>query len=222
MNATILGSDRRCGKVFIKFCLENNLETLWDLLNFKFDSSEIKGMSSLGIAGCHKLYKEIMQKVINGDFIQEETVPQELFLKRWNMLDDRNKDIVIRFSYGETLQSIGNTHDLTRERIRQIVIKTQRVLRRYTHKISTKLFNENNGVFSKDDITHLFEDVDIANVCFNILAESSYYIPFLGKIYNDLPNDWEKSLKEIMDEIVGVGVNFYDNLELWTIKVLFQ
>ena len=213
-NATILGSDRRCGKVFIKFCLENNLETLWDLRNFKFDSSEIKGMSSLGIAGCHKLYKEIMQKVINGDFIQEETVPQELFLKRWNMLDDRNKDIVIRFSYGETLQSIGDIHNLTRERIRQIVIKTQRVLRRYTHKISAKLFNESNGVFSKDDITHLFEDVDIANVCFNILAESSYYIPFLGKIYNDLPNDWEKSLKEIMDEIVGVGVNFYDNLEL--------
>ena len=213
-NAKILGSDRRCGKVFIKFCLENNLETLWDLRNLKFDSNAIKGMSSLGIAGCHKLYKEIMQKVINGDFKQEASVPQEMFLKRWNMLDDRNKDIAIRFSYGETLQSIGDIHNLTRERIRQIVIKTHRVLRRYTHKISRKLFDENNGVFSKDDITHLFEDMDIANVCFNILAESSYYIPFLGKIYNDLPNDWEKSLKEIMDEIVGVGVNFYDNLEL--------
>ena len=213
-NAKILGSDRRCGRVFIKFCLENNFETLWDLRNFKFESIQIKGMSSLGIAGCHKLYKEIMQKVINGDFAEEEPAPQEMFLKRWNMLDNRNKDIVIRFSYGETLQSIGNTHNLTRERIRQLVIKTHKVLRHYTHKISRKLFDENGGVFSKDDISYLFEDADVANVCFNILSESSYYIPFLGKIYDELPNDWEKILKEITNEIVGVGVNFYDNLEI--------
>ena len=39
------------------------------------------------------------------------------------VIEERNKDIEKRFVSGETLQSIGNVYGITRERVRQILVK---------------------------------------------------------------------------------------------------
>ncbi|MFF3864251.1 sigma factor-like helix-turn-helix DNA-binding protein [Micromonospora sp. NPDC001898] len=46
----------------------------------------------------------------------------------WARLDDRARDILIRRSAGQTLEAIGTVHDVSRERVRQVIRNTERAL----------------------------------------------------------------------------------------------
>lgn len=119
---------------------------------------------------------------------------------------------------GATLEQIGRELKLTRERVRQILVKTYGNLTKIAELVAGVLLSSNRSVFSLSDIARLFSSEEKAMYCKLVLQESEYvrYLKFsdifvCAAISKD---NIEEKLKKFAEEIIGEGINFYDNLEL--------
>jgi len=119
---------------------------------------------------------------------------------------------------GATLEEIGKELKVTRERVRQILTKTCRKLVGTAELIAGILFSSDKVAFSYSDLINLFCSEDSAMYCKLVLQESEYvrYLKFSDSFIKAsvCGADIEDRLKEYIDEIIGKGINFYDNLEL--------
>lgn len=210
-------SGRRCGEKFTKYCHKNAWHSLWDLKDFSFDAADVKGMSAGAMHACRIHYFRCVQKVLNPKPVDQEAVvsPKVLFIEKWNELSEKQKICTVKVTRGETLQSVGDELGITRERVRQICNKTNRILRISSIRVAESILVDGAASFSIEDIESLFDDENLSYGCISALKECEEitYIPFAEKFYKGLPNNWKQGLKMLEEELVGEGMDFYANLE---------
>jgi DNA repair protein RadC len=133
-------------------------------------------------------------------------------------LKDSAKISISKRCVGATLEEIGKELQVTRERVRQILAKTCRKLTGVAELAAGVLLSSDKTAFSFSDLINLFRSEESAMYCKLVLQKSEYvrYIKFSDSfIKADVWDaDLEERLKEYTDEIIGEGINFYDNLEL--------
>lgn len=133
-------------------------------------------------------------------------------------LKDSAKISLSKRCTGATLEEIGKELQVTRERVRQILAKTCRKLSGIAELAAGVLLSSDKATFSFSDLINLFRSEESAMYCKLVLQESEYvrYIKFSDSFIKAsvCGADIEDNLKEYTDEIIGEGINFYDNLEL--------
>lgn len=141
------------------------------------------------------------------------------FMAEIDSLKDSEKVSILRRCKGATLQEIGEEIGVTRERVRQILVKTCRTLANSAELIAGMLFSANKTyAFSLSALLQIFPTEQAAMCCSLVFQESDYvrYFKFSDKyVRSDIcPDNVDQRLREYADEIIGEGTNFYVNLEL--------
>lgn len=133
-------------------------------------------------------------------------------------MKDSARISLVKRCTGATLEEIGKELQITRERVRQILVKTCRKLTGIAELVAGVLLSSNKATFSFTDLINLFRSEESAMYCKLVLQESEYvrYIKFSDSFIKTsiCGTDIEDKLKEYTDEIIGEGINFYDNLQL--------
>lgn len=139
------------------------------------------------------------------------------FIKATESQKDNTKICMSMRSNGATLEEIGNEIHVTRERVRQILANTCRNLRGTAELVAGVLLSSDKMSFSYSDLVQLFNSHETAMYCKLVLQGSEYvrYFKFSDSFINidACGTDIEARLKEYTDNIIGEGINFYDNLE---------
>ena len=144
-----------------------------------------------------------------------------------NCLNDREKDIVTRFYEGkETLQEIGKSYGVTKERIRQICVKAQSKIRnglylakrQMEHEFRRREWQESNEkleqwrekIFAEFQKTHEYNEDMIAT--FGMITLSNV----------TAKNDEGKTVADIPLEEMDLSIRSYNCLKRAGIKTMFQ
>lgn len=214
---TIFAKVKR-GGAMIRYCNENGLSTLWDLRDFDFSHKKIKGLGRDTAEVCKNAYKLAVDQAINPVSVEsgKGTDPVKQFLEMYTALKDSARNCLLLKAQGQTLQEIGESIGVTRERVRQIIAKTVRKLNFVNGPILEKLM-QGQGCFYKSDIKKLFNVPEHLD-CFAYILENSetiHYFEFADKFVDSklIPDDWEAQLRTMMYELVGDAVNYYDILD---------
>jgi hypothetical protein len=142
----------------------------------------------------------------------------EQFIYAIDAMKDSAKVSMLRRCNGATLEEIGKELQVTRERVRQILAKTCRKLAGTAELVAGTLLSSDKAAFTFSDLMKLFSTEELAMYCKLVLKESDYvhYLKFSDSFINIAVcgSDIEEKLKEYTEEIIGKGINFYDNLEL--------
>ena len=214
---TIFAKDKR-GGAMIRYCNENGLSTLWDLRDFDFSHKKIKGLGRDTAEVCKNAYKLAVDQAINPVSVEsgKGTDPVKQFLEMYTALKDSARNCLLLKAQGQTLQEIGESIGVTRERVRQIIAKTVRKLNFVNGPILEKLM-QGQGCFYKSDIKKLFNVPEHLD-CFAYILQNSetiHYFEFADKFVDSklIPDDWEEQLRTMMYELVGDAVNYYDILD---------
>lgn len=122
------------------------------------------------------------------------------------VISTANTDKLLLKAQGQTLQEIGESIGVTRERVRQIIAKTVRKLNFVNGPILEKLM-QGQGCFYKSDIKKLFNVPEHLD-CFAYILQNSetiHYFEFADKFVDSklIPDDWEEQLRTMMYELVG-------------------
>lgn len=121
---TIFAKVKR-GGAMIRYCNENGLSTLWDLRDFDFSHKKIKGLGRDTAEVCKNAYKLAVDQAINPVSVEsgKGTDPVKQFLEMYTALKDSARNCLLLKAQGQTLQEIGESIGVTRERVRQIIAK---------------------------------------------------------------------------------------------------
>lgn len=211
-------SGRRCGVKFTKYCHENAWHSLWDLKDFSFDATDVKWMSAGAMHACRRHYKKCVQEVLNPKPVEQAAIvsPKILFIDKWNGLSEKQKICTVKVARGATLQCVGDELGITRERVRQICNKINRILRISSIKVAESILVDGAASISIEDVESIFNDENLSYACISALKECEEftYVPFAEKFYKGLPNNWKQGLKMLEEDLVGEGMDFYANLEI--------
>ena len=189
-----------------------------------------------GIPIPHQVLIEESYKCI-GD-ICKNGLPFPLFVQIQNWLNTYKKSIIdifadevidlpenVRYCLtmragGQTLQQIADHIGITRERVRQIVAKAMRKLIHNISDIADSMLYPDKLFFAFDDLIQAFQDSPLAEVYRSIVKnadESSQviYLDFADKFLKASfdKQEYEVRLREIAEDEIGDGINFFDNLE---------
>ena len=130
---------------------------------------------------------------------------------------DRNFDIYIQRSSGDSLQAVADCFGLTRERIRQICAKFERRILPIMQAIAEQILTQNcTDYFTEEQILDVFDNDNYDKVIVAALKNCSEYVyldfssAFVRK--NAFPNA-EADLQKLAEEIVGDGINLFEKLE---------
>lgn len=169
-----------------------------------------------------------------GDLCDLELTPQEYSIARMidsyfsipvtlhftnaiEALKDSAKISLFMRCMGSTLEEIGKELQVTRERVRQIIAKTCSKLMGIAELCAGSLLSD-NASFPFSALENLFRSEESAMYCKLVLQKSEYvrYFKFSDSFIKDsvCGADIEDRLKEFTNEIIGDGINLYDNLEL--------
>ena len=139
------------------------------------------------------------------------------FEKDFNLLNDRAKKCLIMRCNGATLQEIGGEIGVTRERARQIIVKSCRRLLKSANLVAGMLFSSNNSIFTHSNLHEVFHDKQVAQLCKLVMLESEYavHFNFSDKFVRTTvcPPDIDQLLMDFVRENIGDGLNFFDSLE---------
>jgi hypothetical protein len=182
----------------LDLCLRNNILTVGDLC----DRGPVPREQSFA-------------RVIDSYFSVPVT---QRFTEAVEALKPREKISLAKRCTGSTLEEIGKELHVTRERVRQILDKTRRKLAGVAELIAGALLSSDKAGFSSSDLLRLFRSEASAMHCKFVLQASEYvrYFKFSNRFVRAsvCSADIEDRLKGYADEIIGEGLNFYDNLEL--------
>lgn len=205
------------GNIMIRYCRENGINSLWDLRDFDFDYDKIKGMGPDSAKDCQKAYCLAVELVINPteQGCSQEN-PLDLYIETYNKLKESARNCLLLRAQGQTLQEIGNSMGLTRERVRQIIGKATRKLIPTSALVVSGLLQGKTS-FCKADVKKLFDDSELLD-CFVYVLENTEtvkYFEFADKYVERIlvPDDWKAQLDVLVQELVGDAVNFFEILE---------
>lgn len=140
------------------------------------------------------------------------------FVDTIEALKKNEKFCILKRCEGATLEQIGNVLQITRERARQILYKTCRKLVDIAELIASVLLASDKSIFSFTDLTNLFRSEELAAYCKLVLQQSEYvrYFKFSDSFVKTeiCGHNVDERLEEFVSDIIGKGINFYDNLEL--------
>lgn len=218
VNIETVFTEVKRGSAMIRYCNENGLVTLWDLRDFDFSYKRIKGLGPDTAEACKNAYKLAVKYTINpaSGEPKEEVDPVKQFVETYNALKDNARSCLLLKAQGQTLQEIGESIGVTRERVRQIIAKTMRKLNSVSGPILEKLM-QGRSYFYKSDIKRLFSRPEHLD-CFVYVLENTetvHYFEFADKFVDPevIPDNCEILLHTMMKELVGDAVNYYDILE---------
>lgn len=206
------------GRAMIRYCWENGFSTLWDLRDFDFSSEKIIGAGADTAEAYKNAYKLAVKQAINPASVESEngTDPIKRFLEMYAALKGNARNCLLLKAQGMTLQEIGDSIGVTRERVRQIIANAVRKLNSVNGPILERLM-QGRSYFYKSDIKTLFSVPEHLD-CFVYILENTeavYYFEFADKFVDPklIPDDWDMQLHTIEHELVGEVVNYYDILE---------
>jgi len=144
--------------------------------------------------------------------IYPQITAAEYFVMQVKSLNEVSVSAMINRCRGQTLKEIGDSIGVTRERVRQILIRLSIHLRRYADIVADTLICPENPVFSYEQLRQLFTSDEMADCCRFVLQQSEYvqYIKFADKfvlrsVFND---NIEKAMKQFIDDIAKTSINF--------------
>ena len=192
------------------------------LYNVGLSDNEIKLLhkNSLFTVGdlCRRCLTSQEYNILHGIDSYFSVPATERFTDAVEALTDNAKISLSMRCSGATLERIGNELQLTRERARQILAETRLKLRDTADLVAGMLLSTNHTSFHFSDLVDLFCSEEAATYCKFVLQESSYvcYFKFSDSFvkYSACGLDAEHRLKTIIGEVIGEGINFYDNLEV--------
>lgn len=131
--------------------------------------------------------------------------------------DDRSFDVFARRAAGKTLQAVGEEFDLTRERVRQICTKKQRLIMPVIHPLIESLMQQNGAMyFREEQIREFIDNEAYANAAMYTLREAENFKSFGSPLVffetNSYP-DIDRVLKDLASDIVGDGINIFESAE---------
>lgn len=131
--------------------------------------------------------------------------------------DDRSFDVFARRVAGKTLQAVGEEFGLTRERVRQICSKKQRLIMPIIHPMVETLMQQNGARYFREEQIREFIDNEVyANAVMYTLRETESFKSFSSPLIffetSSYP-DVDRVLKELASDIVGDGINIFENAE---------
>lgn len=131
--------------------------------------------------------------------------------------DDRSFDVFARRAAGKTLQAVGEEFDLTRERVRQICSKKQRLIMPIIHPMIETLMQQNGArYFREEQICEFIDNEVYANAVMYTLRETESFKSFSSPLIffetSSYP-DVDRVLKELASDIVGDGINIFESAE---------
>lgn len=195
---------------------ENQFIPLKSLYALGINSENIEKFHTKGIIYASDLYQNEIshweyayaKKMLD---ILQVPLPQ-LITSHFTKLDERNRILIEARIDGKTLQQIGESNNITRERVRQITNKTIRRSQPLINIFNQVMIKKYNGVYSFDDIETFFGNESIAKMTIFALTELnlSYYMNF-SHIFLDkslVPVDIEQILNHIAIDIIGKGVDY--------------
>lgn len=197
------------------------------LRRFGVPSSAAGRLSELGIRTFADLKKEPKSKLAQVLGIQNYTKLEEA-LKQFEipLVDivgeylktfEQNKefDIYVRRAEGDTLQEIGEAYNLTRERVRQYCSKFERSVMPMILALAQGLEDANSDHYIKEEqVLSVFDNDDYDKIFIFTLRNASYY-DFVGGIFFNKEHypRAEYDLIGIVSDIVGDGINLFDEIE---------
>ncbi|MGL6201173.1 MAG: sigma factor-like helix-turn-helix DNA-binding protein [Lachnospiraceae bacterium] len=120
----------------------------------------------------------------------------------------------------QTLQQIADNIGITRERVRQIVAKAVKTLTPIVAILADAILYSGKQFFRFNDLVDAFQDSLYAEVYRFIIKQAEDYS---GIVYLDFADkfvkgpfkkhEYEEFLRQIAEEEIGEGINFFDNLE---------
>lgn len=207
------------GSAMIRFCRENNITTLADLVKINFSDIKAKGLGADSLRNCRKVYIAKREAVLTGETSvpEPEKTPQECFVESFGKLKERDRDCLIARSQGLTLQATGEHFGITRERVRQIVAKAVRRLSRPCEAVFSIVAAGRLSI-NTPEIKTLFSDQAQIDVISYVLENTSSvrFFPFADKyvVAEAVPEEWNEKLLQIAKDIISDSINYFDNLEL--------
>jgi len=128
---------------------------------------------------------------------------------------DKEFEFYVRRAEGSTLQEIGESCNLSKERVRQHCSKFERMITPMIHALAQGLEDSNSDHYIKEEqVVSVFDNDDFDKIFVFSLRNSSSY-DFIGGIYfnkTQYPNA-ENDLIGIVSDIVGEGINLFDEIE---------
>ena len=207
------------GSAMIRFCKENNINTLYDLGNINFSKIKVKGLGPDSLSNCLTVYLAKRDAVLAGELSvpEPQKTAKQWFIESFSRLNDRDRECLTARAQGLTLQATGDLFGITRERVRQIVVKTVRKLGRPCAAVFRELSSGHSSICTAD-IRTAFNDQEHIDVIAYVLKNMSsfLYFSFSDKyvLSKEVPKDWNNLLRKIAKEKIGNSINYYDNLEL--------
>lgn len=217
--ANVMMGNRRCGSALINHCISLGKTTMWDLRDYDFDPTQVRGASEASMRTCKAAYEQFVIDVREGKYKKEE--PKEIdpltqYLEKWESLNYNLRKCAINGGRGKTLQYTAEEIGVTRERVRQISLKSSRILRLPAKRVVDKLLAIHEGVFTDDDVIKFFNDEDVALGFLFVIRDGigCRYVKFAQKYCTDeMPRDYEKILASLVDRHIGDGANFFELME---------
>lgn len=149
--------------------------------------------------------------------VELECPISKMFSTKFNALKDIEKVCLTRRCHGDTLQKIADDVGLTRERVRQITAKRVRNLMSTANMAADCLLWPDRTNFTFSDMQLFFNNDLDAELCRFVLQESDevVYLNFADKFIrrSACPDNLDMALQMYTADIIGDGLNFYDNLE---------
>ena len=218
---TCLDTGRKCGALLINYCHINGMDTLWDMRDFDFDTTNIKGMSFNAMQACYQSFKSAIDSMKNGesDFggeLVNQKSSKEKFVASYNSLTDNERFCLDLVAMGATLQVVADELGVTRSRSQQYCAKCIKKMCVVTRVVADELFSKHNNSFTMEHLSELLGTDVLARACAYILSEDNNGIVhwrFANKFFNSLPTNWKQCLDSIITDVVGDGINYYENME---------
>ena len=197
------------------------------LRRFGVPASATGRLSELGIRTFADIKKEPKSKIAQVLGIQNYTKLEEA-LKQFEipLVDivgsylktfEQNKefDIYVRRAEGDTLQEIGEAYNLTRERVRQHCSKFERAVMPMILALARGVEDANSDHYIKEEqVLSVFDNDDYDKIFIFTLRNASSY-DFVGGIFFNKEHypRAEYDLIGIVSDIVGDGINLFDEIE---------
>lgn len=175
-----------------------------------------KGITSIDDICNNRLTNRQYRAIIKLRYILVVPINKQ-FENKLNEQKDMPKSCLMKRIQGLTLQAIADDTNITRERVRQIINKACNNLLIYAEIIGAIICSKRD-VFNSIQLKLILTNNILVQICEYILRKSPkfLYVECSGKFVTKTLciEDFDISLSNFIENVIGEGLNFYDNLEL--------